>query len=57
MAFQDVDVGQGNFYSLMFLIVALGNLVAYAIAGWAANVLSQVSLVLFPTLPPGKLLS
>ncbi|KAF2472791.1 multidrug resistance protein 1 [Lindgomyces ingoldianus] len=28
---------QGNFYSLMFFMVAIGNLVVYAIIGWASN--------------------
>lgn len=34
---------QGNFYSLMFFVVALGNLVVYAIIGWFSNRLCQVS--------------
>lgn len=42
-SFQTKDVGRGNFLALMFFVVALGNLVAYAIAGWLANVLAQVS--------------
>jgi ATP-binding cassette subfamily B (MDR/TAP) protein 1 len=40
-AFQTADVKKGDFFSLMFFIVALGNLVAYAFAGWYANILAQ----------------
>lgn len=32
---------QGNFYSLMFFVVALGNWLVYAIIGWASNVVAQ----------------
>lgn len=38
-AVQAVD--QGDFYSLMFFVVALGNMVVYAAIGWAANVVAQ----------------
>lgn len=34
---------RGNFFSLMFFVIALGNLVAYAILGWFCNVIAQVS--------------
>ncbi|XPS78515.1 ABC-type xenobiotic transporter [Ascochyta lentis] len=34
-------VKQGDFYSLMFFIVALGNLAVYAAVGWASNVVAQ----------------
>lgn len=40
-AFETIDVSKGNFYALMFFIVACGNFVAYAIAGWLANVIAQ----------------
>lgn len=30
-------VDQGDFYSLMFFVVALGNLVAYSLIGWFSN--------------------
>ncbi|KAH6884073.1 P-loop containing nucleoside triphosphate hydrolase protein [Thelonectria olida] len=40
-AFAKVDVDKGNFYSLMFFVVALGNLVCYAIGGWVANLIGQ----------------
>ncbi|PFH61615.1 hypothetical protein XA68_16876 [Ophiocordyceps unilateralis] len=40
-AFERVDVERANFISLLFFVVALANLVAYAIAGWFANVLAQ----------------
>ncbi len=41
-AFETIDVGKANFFALMFFVVALGNLVAYAIAGWLANLIAQV---------------
>ncbi|KAI5463945.1 P-loop containing nucleoside triphosphate hydrolase protein [Mariannaea sp. PMI_226] len=40
-AFAAVDVSKCNFYSLMFFVVALGNIVCYAIGGWVANVIGQ----------------
>lgn len=40
-AFETVDVSKANFYALMFFVVALGNLAAYAVAGWIANVIAQ----------------
>lgn len=43
-AFETTDVKRGDFFSLMFFIVAIGNFVIYAIAGWLANVIAQVSL-------------
>lgn len=43
-AFAKVDVDKGNFYSLMFFVVALGNVVCYAIGGWVANLVGQASL-------------
>ncbi|EOA86237.1 uncharacterized protein SETTUDRAFT_28633 [Exserohilum turcica Et28A] len=38
----DQAVEQGDFYSLMFFVVALGNLVAYCAVGWSSNVVAQV---------------
>ncbi|KAF2258210.1 multidrug resistance protein 1 [Lojkania enalia] len=32
---------QGNFYSLMFFMVALGNLAVYSTAGWFSNIVAQ----------------
>lgn len=32
---------KGDFYSLMFFVIALGNLVAYFALGWVCNVVSQ----------------
>lgn len=32
---------RGNFFSLMFLVVALGNLVAYGMIGWSTNTIVQ----------------
>ncbi|TQS31408.1 hypothetical protein Golomagni_08308, partial [Golovinomyces magnicellulatus] len=40
-AFETIDVKKANFFALMFFVVALGNLVVYAIAGWAGNTLGQ----------------
>ncbi|GJN72403.1 hypothetical protein PLICBS_006476 [Purpureocillium lilacinum] len=40
-AFETIDVSKGNFFSLMFFVVALANFVAYFIAGWLANILAQ----------------
>jgi ATP-binding cassette subfamily B (MDR/TAP) protein 1 len=37
----DRAVHQGDFYSLMFFIVAVGILVVYAGSGWAGNVVAQ----------------
>lgn len=37
----DEMIKQGNFYALMFFVIALGNLVAYAILGWLCNVIAQ----------------
>jgi len=33
---------KANFYSLMFFILALGNLAAYSLLGYFSNVLAQV---------------
>lgn len=40
-AFTTVNVSKANFYALMFFVVALGNLVVYAIAGWLVNLIGQ----------------
>jgi len=40
----DEMIKQGDFYALMFFVVAIGNLVAYAILGWLTNVIAQVVL-------------
>ena len=37
-------VEQGDFYALMFFMVAIGNLVAYGILGWLTNIYAQVCL-------------
>lgn len=34
---------EANFYALMFFVLALGNLLAYAIIGWTCNVIGQVT--------------
>ncbi|KPM36679.1 Multidrug resistance protein 1 [Neonectria ditissima] len=46
-AFSAVDVEKGNFYSLMFFVVALGNAVIYAAGGWVANVISQRAMTFY----------
>jgi ATP-binding cassette subfamily B (MDR/TAP) protein 1 len=33
---------RANFYSLMFFVLALGNLFAYALLGYFSNVMAQV---------------
>ncbi len=38
----DSMVERGDFYSLMFFIVAIGNLVAYALLGYFCNIIAQV---------------
>lgn len=38
-------VKEGNFYSLMFLVVAIVNLFFYLIMGWLCNYVCQVSLL------------
>ncbi|KAK2731944.1 hypothetical protein FQN55_004419 [Onygenales sp. PD_40] len=35
-------VDRGDFFALMFFIVAIGNLVAYFILGWVSNLIAQV---------------
>ncbi|KAL1795658.1 hypothetical protein ACET3X_005882 [Alternaria dauci] len=35
-------VDQGDFYSLMFFIVALGNFAVYSVVGWTSNIVAQV---------------
>lgn len=42
-AFETKDVEKNNFFALMFFVVALGNLVLYAICGWLCNIVAQVS--------------
>ncbi|KAH8723660.1 multidrug resistance protein 1 [Phaeosphaeriaceae sp. PMI808] len=37
----DRGVKQGDFYSLMFFIVAIGNLLVYAVVGWVSNIIAQ----------------
>ncbi|KAJ4354206.1 uncharacterized protein N0V89_005940 [Didymosphaeria variabile] len=34
-------VDEGDFYSLMFFIVAIGNLIAYSLIGWFSNIVVQ----------------
>ncbi|QUC21288.1 uncharacterized protein UV8b_05531 [Ustilaginoidea virens] len=40
-AFETIDVSKANFFALMFLVVALGNLVSYAVCGWLTNSIAQ----------------
>ncbi|KAL2862730.1 ABC transporter ATP-binding protein [Aspergillus lucknowensis] len=39
---RDPDSASANFYALMFFVIALGNLVAYAIVGGVCTVVSQI---------------
>jgi hypothetical protein len=48
-------VEQGDFYSLMFFVVALAILVIYFLFGFYTNEVSQVSLL--PHLPRNKVLT
>jgi len=41
---KDEARSEGDFWSLMFFVIALGNLVAYAAIGWGSNTVIQVSL-------------
>lgn len=34
---------KGNFFALMFFVIACGSLVVYFITGWTSNVVGQVS--------------
>ena len=38
---EDERTRLGNFYALMFLVLALGNLCVYATLGWAMNIIAQ----------------
>ncbi|KAF5021089.1 hypothetical protein F66182_6878 [Fusarium sp. NRRL 66182] len=46
-AFEAIDVSKANFYSLMFFVVALGNLVIYAVAGWVCNEVGQYVMAFY----------
>lgn len=37
-------VKRGDFYALMFFMVAIGNLVVYGFLGWFTNLYAQVRL-------------
>ncbi|KAM7217287.1 P-loop containing nucleoside triphosphate hydrolase protein [Rhypophila decipiens] len=43
----DAMVQQGDFYSLMFFVLALGNLFAYAGLGWFSNILAQFTITYY----------
>lgn len=43
-AFKTINIDKANFLSVMFFVVACGNLVAYSIAGWTAKMIAQVRL-------------
>ncbi|KAK3372106.1 P-loop containing nucleoside triphosphate hydrolase protein [Podospora didyma] len=40
----DAAIERGDYYSLMFFVVALGNIAAYAILGWICNYVGQHSI-------------
>ncbi|KAH7137730.1 P-loop containing nucleoside triphosphate hydrolase protein [Dactylonectria macrodidyma] len=46
-AFTTVDVEKGNFYSLMFFVVALANAMLYAAGGWVANNIGQHAMKVY----------
>ncbi|KAF4982491.1 hypothetical protein FDECE_17504 [Fusarium decemcellulare] len=46
-AFETVDVSEANFFSLMFFIVAIGNLILYAGAGWVCNEIGQYIMAVY----------
>lgn len=33
---------KGNFFALMFLVLALGSFIVYFVIGWSSNVIAQV---------------
>lgn len=43
-----LGVAQGDFYSLMFFVVAIGNLILFAAVGWASNIVAQVWSIFEP---------
>ncbi|KAK3364499.1 P-loop containing nucleoside triphosphate hydrolase protein [Lasiosphaeria hispida] len=43
----DAILEKGDFYSLMFFIVALGNFVAYALIGWFCNVIATQTITYY----------
>ncbi|KAM4065655.1 ABC transporter transmembrane domain-containing protein [Hirsutella rhossiliensis] len=49
VAFQTVDVARGNFFALLFFVIALVNFVAYLFVGWFANVLAQTVMLHYRT--------
>ena len=38
----EVDVSRGNFFALMFFVMAIGLLFVYMALGWASNFIAQV---------------
>lgn len=42
-------IKKGDFYALMFFVMALAILLIYSILGWLTNVIATVSLVLRST--------
>ncbi|KAM5369958.1 hypothetical protein ACJZ2D_008757 [Fusarium nematophilum] len=46
-AFETIDVDEANFFSLMFFIVAIGNLILYAGAGWFSNEVGQYVMAVY----------
>ncbi|KAH7308692.1 P-loop containing nucleoside triphosphate hydrolase protein [Stachybotrys elegans] len=46
-AFVVVDVNEGDFWALMFFVVAIGNLVAYFVLGWLVNIMAQHIMLVY----------
>ncbi|KAF4982685.1 hypothetical protein FZEAL_1747 [Fusarium zealandicum] len=46
-AFETKDVAETNFYALMFFVVAIGNLILYAGAGWISNEIGQYVMAVY----------
>lgn len=46
-AFEKLDVPKVNFFALMFFIVAIGNLIAYAVLGWHSNNMAQTVMQVY----------
>lgn len=37
----DEMTARGDFWALMFFVIALGNIVAYGLCGWFMNIIAQ----------------
>ncbi|GAB0138927.1 hypothetical protein EsDP_00007147 [Epichloe bromicola] len=46
-AFETMNVSKANFFSLMFFVVALGNLAFYGVCGWLSNIVAQKAMAFY----------